>query len=143
MTTVLGITCILFGMLGWIGQIVTAVSPKLAATISLTECESDVDPAFWADIRGEAVWDALVLWTLPAAGLLLLLKNGWWPYFGLIGGAVYVYFAGRGIATRLEMQRRNIQIGKPESVKLFYAFLSLWGLLGLVMVFIAASELRL
>ena len=39
--------------------------------MGLTETQADVDPAFNADIRGEAIWDTAVLWTLPLAGLLL------------------------------------------------------------------------
>lgn len=142
MTDIFGVIVLFFGLLAWIGQFIAAVSPNLAARLSLTEHKADVDPVFWADIRGEAVWDALVLWTLPIAGLLLLLGSGWWPPFGLTGGAVYVYFAGRGIATRLAMQNRNIRVGKPESGKLYFVFLTLWGSIGLVTIILAAAAFR-
>ena len=102
----------------------------------------NVDPAFFADIRGEAIWDTLTLWTLPAAGVLLLLNHYWWPYFGLIGGGMYVYFAGRGIFVRLTMQRRGIRIGKPETLKVVYTFLFIWGLIALISIFIAIAELH-
>ncbi len=44
---------------------------KLGTDLGLTEPESDVDPAVYADIRGEAIWDATITWTLPIAGLQL------------------------------------------------------------------------
>ena len=49
-------------------------------------------------MRGEAIWDSVTLWTLPLAGVLLLLNNPLWVYFGLVGGGMYLYFAGRGLS---------------------------------------------
>ncbi len=118
-----GVVLIIFTLLVcWLGQTITAFSPKLAVKLGLTEPESDVDPTFYADVRGEAVWDMLILWTLPVAGILLILNNALWAYFGLVGGGSYLYFAGRGITTRLVMQRRGIRIGTPSTLKLFYVF---------------------
>lgn len=34
---------------------------------------------------------------MVVAGVLLILNNGVWAYFGLVGGGMYVYFAGRAI----------------------------------------------
>ena len=79
-------------------------------------------PAFYADVRGEAFWDMAILWTLPVAGILLLVNSPLWAYFELVGGGMYLYLPGRGIATRLVMQRRGIRIGKPETLKLYYVF---------------------
>jgi len=87
----------------WMGQIITTFLPKLAVKMQLLEPESEIDPTFYADVRGEAIWDSLILWTLPVAGILLILNNGLWAYFGLVGSGSYLYFAGRGIATRLVM----------------------------------------
>ena len=66
--------------------------------------EYDVDPAFYADARGEAKWDSLTLWTLPVAGILIMFNSSLWVYFGLVGGSMYLYFAGRAIFTRLELK---------------------------------------
>lgn len=93
------------------------------------------------DIRGEALWDFLTLWTLLAAGVLLILDNRAWAYFGLVGGGMYVYFAGRGILTRLEMQRRGFRIGKPQNVGTAYIFLAVWGAVGLVTIIAAVVAL--
>ena len=141
MNTIWGVVLIIFALLGWLGQAITAFAPKVAAKLGMTEYESDIDPTFWADVRGEAVWDTIILWILPVAGILLLLNNSLWAYFGLIGGGMYLYSAGRGILTRLAMQRRGIRIGKPGTLKTFYMFLVIWGLIAVVTIIMAVAEL--
>ena len=139
-----GVILIIFTLLVcWLGQTITAFSPKLAVNLGLTEPESDVDSTFYADVRGEAIWDTMVLWTLPVAGILLILNNTLWAYFGLVGGGTYLYLAGRGIAVRLAMQRRGIRIGKPGTLKFFYVFLTIWGLIAVVTIIMAAAALPL
>ena len=133
------ILIIMFGILCWLGQVINASSPTLAARLGLTEPESDVDPTYFVDGRGEAIWDALILWTLPVAGVLLILNNPWWVYFGLVGGGMYLYFAGRMLVVRLAMQRHGIRIGKPETVKLYNAVLILWGLLAVATIIMALA----
>ena len=130
-------------ILCWIGQGIVAFCPKLGERLGLSESESDVDPTFFVDIRGEAIWDVMIIWILPVAGILLLLNNPLWAYFGLIGGGVYLYFSGRGIVVRLTMQRRGIRIGKPGVLKIYYAFLILWGLIAVVTIAMAAAALPL
>ena len=130
-------------ILCWLGQVVNASSPRLAARMGLAEPESDVDPTFFVDGRGEAIWDALILWTLPVAGILLMLDSPWWAYFGLVGGGMYLYFAGRMIVVRLMMQRHGVRIGKPDTVKLYNAVLTLWGLIAVVTIIMAVAALPL
>jgi uncharacterized membrane protein len=108
----------------------------------LSEAEADVEPVYWADIRAEAPWDALTTWTLPVAGLLLLLGFSAWAHFGLVGGGVYVYFGGRGILQRLAMTQRGMRVGSKQNVRLAYLFLGVWALAGLVTIALAASDLR-
>ncbi len=144
MNIVWGVVLIIFTLIVcWLGQIITTIAPTLARRLGITESEADVDPAFFADGRGEAIWDALILWTLPVAGVLLIFKNPWWAYFGLVGGGMYLYFAGRGIAQRLVMQRRGIRIGKPSLLKVYYVVLVLWGLIALVTIVMAVVALPL
>ncbi len=142
MNIVWGVILILFTLiLCWLGQVINATSPTLAAKIGLAEPESDVDPTYFVDGRGEAIWDALILWILPVAGILLLIDNSSWAYFGLVGGGIYLYFSGRMLVVRLLMQRHDIRIGKPETVKLYNAVLVLWGLIAIVTVIFAATTL--
>jgi hypothetical protein len=137
-----GVVLIVVSGLAWGGQTLAWFAPDLAASWGLTEAEDDVEPVYHADVRGEARFDALTLWTLLIAGILLVVDNGAWPYFGLVGGGIYAYFAGRGLSARLEMQRRSFRIGSPSNVRVAYLFLVLWGLVGLVTIVVATNALR-
>jgi hypothetical protein len=128
-------------LLAWGGQVVSWRAPDLAVRLTLMEAEDDVDPVFWADLRGEAMWDAFTLWALVVAGGLLILDQSAWAYFGLVGGGAYLYFAGRGISARMALQSRGLRVGATASVKIGYVFLVVWGLMA--MVTIAASVVAL
>ena len=143
MNIIWGAILTIFSMLSWIGQAITAFSPKVAVKLGMTEPESDVDPTFYADVRGESVWDTMILWTLPVAGILLMLNNLLWVYFGLVGGGMYLYFAGRGITVRLAMRRRGIRIGMPKNLAAIYVFLILCGLIAVVTIIMAVAALPL
>jgi hypothetical protein len=129
-------------LLAWGGQAISWLAPERAQRLGLAENEDAVEPVFWADIRGEARWDALTLWTLMAGAILLILDRPAWAYFGLAGGAIYAYFAGRGISARLAMQRRGFRIGTPENIRIGYAFLVVWGVMALITIAMAITDLR-
>ena len=138
-----GAILIVFGLISWLGQGISAFMPALAVRVGVMEPEADVDPAFYADIRGEAVWDFLVDWPLPVAGLLLVQGNPLWAYFGLIGGSIFLYFAGRGIIQRIFMRRHGIRVGSTRSVSTAYIFLTLWGLIAIFTIIMAVVALPL
>ena len=102
-----GATVVLLSLLAWGGQILAWLAPDLAVRLTVMEPEDSVEPTYWADIRGEAPFDFITLWTMVVAGVLLILDQASWAYFGLVGGGMYVYFAGRGIFTRIAMERRG------------------------------------
>jgi hypothetical protein len=54
---------------------------------------------------------------------------------------MYLYFAGRGIVVRRVMQRRGIRIGPPETLKVAYIFLTLWGLAAVITIVLALATL--
>lgn len=139
MTAIWGVILFFISSIGYIGQLISAIWPATAVKLGLTEAEADVDPTFYADMRGEAIWDTAILWTLPLAGVLLLLNNPLWVYFGLVGGGMYLYFAGRGIVVRRMMQRRAIRIGNPGTLKVAYTFLTLWGLAAVITIVMAIA----
>ena len=139
MNIIWGAILTIFSLLGWIGQAITAFSPKVAVKLGVTEPESEVDPTFYVDVKGESVWDTMILWTLPVACILLMLNNSLWAYFGLVGGGMYLYFAGRGITVRLVMQRHGIRIGKPKTLAAIYVFLILWALIAVVTIIMAVA----
>ena len=141
MDTFWAVVLLALGLLAWAGQSLSLFVPRTAEKLSLVEKEDTVEPVYWADIRGEALWDFLTLWTLPVAGVLLLLDHGAWPYFGLVGGSIYVYFGGRGILSRLEMRRSGFRIGDPANVQLGLIMLAVWAVVGLITIITAAAEL--
>ena len=141
MQIVWGIVLVGLGLICWVGQSINWLWPDTAARHGLSEAEADVEPVFWADTRAEAAWDSLVTWTLPTAGLLLLLDVGEWAYLGLVGGGMYLYFGGRGILARLAMRRRGMRIGAEQNVRVNLTFLALWAAAGLVTIGAAVSDL--
>lgn len=130
-------------LLCWGGQTIVWLFPRTGVKLGLSEAEEDVEPAYWADIRGEAAWDFFTLWTMLAAAVLLILDEPAWAYFGLVGGGMYVYFAGRGVFTRRAMRSRGLRVGATVSLKLGYTFLVIWGLMGLVTIAVAGRALAL
>jgi len=128
-------------LIAWLGQLIYAISPRLGAKLGIGEAESDVDGVFYIDARGEAIWDSIILWVLPVAGILIIFKNPLWVYFGLIGGGGYLYFAGRNITTRIFMQHHGIQIGTLYNIVIAYLFLTLWGVAALITIVIASDTL--
>ncbi len=125
----------------WVGQIIIVLSPKLAEKINIIE--SDMDKNYYLDLQVSAVWDAIVLWTLPSAGILLILNNFYWIYFGLIGGGMYIYFVGRTIASNLELYHNKIKIRKSKKVKVKLLILIFWGVIAIVTIILALVELSL
>jgi len=136
-----GFVVVALSVLCWGGQAISWFSPSTAVRLSLTESDDAVDAAFSADGRGEAIWDTLTLWTMPVTGVLLIADNAAWPYFGLVGGAMYLYFAGRGVFTRIAMRQRGVRIGAAKNVRLALVFLTIWGAMGLVTIVAAAVSL--
>lgn len=136
MNIICGSIIIIFSFIAWVGQVISAYSYNNAQALGLAEKESDVDPVFLADMKGEAIWDSLILWILPVAGILLILDHPSWIYFGLVGGGSHLYFAGRGIIVRMMMQRKGIRIGNSATIKTAYIFLSIWGLISLISIFL-------
>ncbi len=137
-----GVVVTLLSLLAWGGQVVSWFSPVTAVRWQLAEAEEDVEPAFWADGRGEALWDILTLWTMVVAGVLLIADASSWAYFGLVGGGMYLYFGGRIIFTRVAMQRRGLRIGAPQNVRLGYIFGALWATMGLITILAAIASLE-
>lgn len=137
-----GVAVVALSLLCWGGQLISWFAPATAVRLTLMESEDTVEPTYFADVRGEALWDALSLWTMPVAGALLIAGNTAWAYFGLVGGGMYVYFAGRGIFTRRAMQQRGYRVGAAQNVKVGYLFLSVWGVMGLITVAAAVVALR-
>lgn len=137
-----GVIVTLLSLLGWGGQAVSWLSPSTAVRWKLMEAEGDVEPTFWVDARAEARWDALTLWSMTVAGIMLIVGAGAWVYFGLVGGGMYLYFGGRGIFARLAMSRRGLRIGASANVSLGYVFSAIWAAMAIVTIVAAVVELE-
>ena len=137
-----GVLIVILAMVAWGGQTLSWMSPPTAVRWGLMENESDVEPAIWADIRGEARWDAFTLWTMVVAGLLLLNDQSAWPYFGLVGGGMYLYFAGRVVSTRLALRSGGFRIGSVASVRVALAASVTWGAMALGTIAAAVIDLE-
>ncbi len=137
-----GLAVVALSLACWAGQVIAWFAPATGARLGLAEGQDDVEPAFYADARGEALWDALTLWTMVVAGLLLAADRPSWAYFGLAGGATYVYFAGRGIMARRESTRRGLRVAAPGALRGIYAALAIWGLMGAISVAASIAALE-
>ncbi len=137
-----GLVVLITSAVAWGGQMWSWFAPTSAARIGLTEAEEEVDPTFWLDGRGEALWDLCTLWVMPVAGVLLVVGHDWWSYFGLIGGGMYLYFAGRGIVVRLVLRRHDVRVGNPSSVRVGLIALAVWGSIALITIGAAIVSLE-
>lgn len=136
-----GIVVVLLSTLAWGGQIIAWLAPDLAVRLTVMESKDNVEPTYWADIRGEAPFDFVTLWTMVVAGVLLVFDQSAWAYFGLVGGGMYVYFAGRGIFTRVAMQRSGFRVGTDANLRIGYVMLGVWGAMGLITIAAAVVAL--
>lgn len=136
-----GIVLIVLGLLAWVGQAISWFAPSTAERLTLTESEDSVEAAFYGDIRGEALWDTLTLWTMVAAGGLLVMDNQVWAYLGLISGGMYLYFAGRGIITRAVLRQAGLRVGSRQSINSAYVLLALWGVAAVITIVAAIVAL--
>jgi hypothetical protein len=142
MNVVWGAVVLALSLLGWGGQAVSWMAPSPAVRWGLMEAEDDVEPAFWADMRGEALWDIFTLWAMVVAGVLLIADVRAWAYFGLVGGGMYLYFGGRGILVRRTMVSRGLRIGDPQSVRVGIIFLAVWAIMSIITIVAAIASLE-
>ena len=55
---------------------------------------------------------------------------------------MYLYFGGRGILARAAMERRGLQIGSPQNVRLGYVFSAAWATMALVTIVAAIVSIE-
>lgn len=120
----LGIVCVLFGGIGWLGQLISGVNYPLAQRLGLQERSEGTDPLFRQAETNAARWDSLVLWTLLAAGVLMLANASWWPYVALVAGGIYLDGAGREAAKAIALRKGGVRIGGPKEVRVAVVFFS-------------------
>ena len=142
MGTAIGILVIIVGLIAWIGQTLAFLTPSLAVRFRVLEPQEEIDPTLYVlESKAEGLTDMLLSWTLPASGLLMLLEQPLWPYLGLIGGGVYLYFAGVITLSRVFLKRWGKKVGRPASERAVYVFGAIWASSALTMIALAAIEL--
>ncbi len=117
MRIVLGLVFVLFGLFGWVGQFISAISLDLARKLGLQEKGEGADPLFVLAERNAARWDSLVLWTLPLAGLVMLIHHPSWPWWAILAGGVYLDTGGREAAKWLTLRASGIGVGTEADKK--------------------------
>ncbi len=118
--------------MGLIGQVVSALDFRLAQLWGLQEKDDETDPLHRHLELNTARWDLLVIWLLPAAGVLMLLDHSWWPFVALAAAGVYVDTGGREFVKLSGLRHEGVRVGGPQEVRIGRAFLGLMILVGLV-----------
>lgn len=137
-----GIIVVTLSLLAWGSQFITWVAPRTGARFHFTASDDADEPSYWIDFRGEAPFASVTLWTMVVAGILMILDIEEWAYFGLVGGGMYVYFAGGAIFTRIAARRAGVPLGALPSHRMRYTLLMLWALMGLITIAAAVASLQ-
>jgi hypothetical protein len=142
MVTAVGILVLVLGLIAWLGQTLALLLPSVAVKLGVLEPELEVDPTLYImEAKVEALVDLLLTWTLPASALLMILDHPLWPYLGLFGGGVFLYFSGLITLSRVVLKRAGKRIGSPASERAAYLFGGLWALAAVAMIGLAAIHL--
>jgi hypothetical protein len=142
MITAIGILILVLGLIAWLGQSLALLVPSVAVRLGVLEREAEVDPTLYImEAKTEAAVDILLTWTLPAAALLMLLEHPLWPYLGIFGSGVFLYFSGLITLSRVFLKRAGIRVGTRASERAAYLFGGLWALAALTMIGLAAGQL--
>ena len=107
MRVVVGILCLAAWLL-YLGQIITVANFGLAQRLGLQETSDHADPLFSHVELWAARWDLWWLWTLPVAGILMLIDHSWWPYAAMIGGGAFVDAGGREAAKIFGLREQGV-----------------------------------
>lgn len=103
--------CVLFGLVGWGGQALSAFNFRLAQKLGFQEKEEDTDELYRNAELNCSRWDALVLWTMIATGVLMVFRSPAWPYVALFAAGIHLDTAGRESAKTLALRRSGVRTG--------------------------------
>lgn len=134
MRIALGIAALLFGSVGFLGQLVSSVDFRLAQRLGLQERDEETEPLYRHLELNTARWDLFVLWTLPLAGVLMLAQHAWWPYAALVAGGIHADAGGREAAKVLGLRAQGVRIGSARDVRVALVFLPLLTVVGAALV---------
>lgn len=139
MKSILAIMCLL-GWILYVGQLISVANFGLAQRLGLQESPDDADPLSSEVELWAARWDLLWLWTLPAAGVLMLMNHWLWPYAALIGGGAFVDAGGREAAKVLGLRGAGVRTGSQGERRLAMAVYTYFIVAGLFAVVVGLRE---
>ena len=113
MRVTFGILC-LVALLLYVGQAISVANFSLAQRLALQESPDHTDPLLSHLELWTARWDLWILWTLPAAGILMLIDHWLWPYAAMIGGGAFVDAGGREAAKVLGLKEKSVRVGSQR-----------------------------
>jgi len=134
MRVTLGVICVLFGLLGWAGQLISAIHFPLAQRLGLQEQNEGTDGLFRTCERNTAMWDVFVLWTLPVASILMLMDQHWWPAVSLIAGAIHLDTAGREAMKLLSLRSAGVRTGLAKELRISAGLFLVMAIIALVVM---------
>ena len=105
----------LVGWLLYVGQLISVLNFGLAQRLGLQESPDSAEPVITPVELWAARWDLVWLWTLPAAGILMLMNHAFWPYAAMIGGGVFVDAGGREAAKVLGLKGNGVRVGSRRN----------------------------
>jgi hypothetical protein len=117
---IFGIMCLIAGLL-YLGQLISVANVRLAQGLGLQESPEHTDPLSSHLELWTARWDLWVLWTLPAAGILMLIEHWAWPYAAMIGGGAFVDAGGREAAKVLGLKDQDVRVGSQREFRIAMA----------------------
>jgi hypothetical protein len=142
MVNVIGVLVLALGLVAWVGQTLSFFKPSMAVKLGVLEPEGDVDPTLRImEAKAEGLVDFLLGWTLPAGALLMMFQHPFWPYLGLVGGGIFLYFSGLIMLTRIFLKGAGKKVGSRASVRATHLFGSLWIVSALVMIGLSTASL--
>lgn len=139
MKTIAGSVCA-FLWLVYLGQLISSIDFPLAQRLGLQEKPDGADPLFSHLEQGVARWDLLSLWTLPVAGVLLLMDHALWPYVALIGGGVFIDTGGREATKWLRLRGHGVRVGTAQEFQLAMGLFTFLIVVGAVAIAVALVE---
>ena len=134
MTVALGIVALVFGSFVLVGQLISAANFPLAQRLGLQEADASSDQLHRRLELGTARWDLAVLWTMPLAGLAMLVDASWWPWVALVAGGAYVDAGGREASKVLTLRSEGVRIGTAREARNLLGLFASLAVLGLALI---------
>ncbi len=139
MNLVIGLVLVVLGGAIYAGQLLSTLNWELAQRLGLQEAHAG--PLFGRLERWTARWDLVSMWTLAAAGALMLIDHSWWPYAALVGGGVWVDTGGREAAKWIGLRQHGEQLGSSTDQRVYIGGLCAIVALGVVAIVAGLVEL--